>query len=180
MTDLPALSATALAFALLGAIAGAETPASLPHFPTVSGNSLAGKSFRLPDDFEAPLNLVFIAYQRRQQEDVDSWKPLTDDVKRRFPQVHVYELPTLARGNALFRGFIDGGMRRGIPDPAVRAATITLYVDKGRFNAALGIASEDQITVLLVRPSGDVLWRTGGRYRPDLQEALDALLSATV
>ncbi len=146
---------------------------ALHRFPNVVGKNLAGKVFRLPADFEAPLNLVFIAFQRRQQDDVDSWKPLVENVARRFPQVRVYEIPTLSRSYTLFRGFIDGGMRAGIPDPSTRAATITLYIDKGPYDESLGITSEDEITVMLVRPSGEIIWRATGRYDPARTPSLD-------
>jgi hypothetical protein len=64
----------------------------------------------------------------------------------------------------MMRSFIDGGMRRGIPDAAVRAATITLYIDKDPFKRSLGIASEDDIYVLLVDRAGTIHWRARGAY----------------
>ena len=74
------------------------------------------------------------------------------------------------------RGFIDGGMRNGIKDPAARAATITLYLDKQQFRHVLGIENEDSIAVLLVRRDGRVLWKSIGRYDPAKAPDLDALL----
>ncbi len=45
-------------------------------FPKVTGKNLDGKTFNLPGDFEAPVSLVFVAFDRKQQSDVDSWHPL--------------------------------------------------------------------------------------------------------
>jgi hypothetical protein len=151
-----------VAVALVGTAATASNAA--PMFPTVVGQNLSGRTMTLPADFRAPASIVFIAYAREQQMDVDSWKPLTADVKRRFPAIGVYEVPTLPKGDAFFRWFIDGGMRRGIPDTATRDVTITLYIDKKPFNDALTIRSEKEITLLLVTPSGTLLWRTTGTY----------------
>lgn len=156
--------------------ASAQTP-GLGHFPQVSGKNLDGTPLNLPGDFAGKVNLVFVAFAREQQSDVDSWKPLVDEVHQRFPDVKVYEVPVLSRSYSLFRGFIDGGMRRGIPDPAVRAATITLYIDKNPFDTALGATSEGAIIVLLVRPSGEILWRTTGRYDAANKPTLDPLLA---
>jgi hypothetical protein len=78
--------------------------------------------------------------------------------------LRVYELPTLGRGYRLMRPFIDGGMRRGIPDAAVRAATITLYIDKGSFRGTLGLPDEDRIYLLLVDREGRVWWRGEGAF----------------
>lgn len=148
-------------------------------FPTVTGKNLNGTVFHLPSDFAAPVNLVFVPFVRNQQSDVDSWKPFVSDLKSRHPRLGVYEVPTLSSGYSLFRGFIDGGMRSGIPDPAVRATTITLYIDKHAFDSALGIESESAITVLLVRPNGEILWRAMGRYDAANPPKLDEFLRET-
>ena len=145
-------------------------------FPNVTGKNLNGTAFHLPADFASPVNLVFVAFLREQQDDVDSWKPFVTELKAKYPQLGVYEVPTLSRGYALIRGFIDGGMRSGIPDPNVRATTITLYLDKGAFDRELGIDSETAITVLLVRPSGEILWRTTGRFDAAHAPQLDGYL----
>jgi hypothetical protein len=88
----------------------------------------------------------------------------------------VYELPTLARRYKLMRPVIDGGMRGGIPDPAVRAATITLYIDKDPFKRALGIPTEDRIQILLVDREGRILWQRSGPCTPSLRVELQAHL----
>lgn len=146
-------------------------------FPSVTSTNLEGKQFRLPQDFEGAANIVFVAFQQRQQRDVDSWIPSVKQTLRRFPHVRYYELPTLSGGYSFVRGFIDGGMRNGIADKTAREATITLYLNKAKFCASLGIASEDDITVLLVRPDGTLLWRTEGAYTPDKYQALTSVLS---
>ena len=146
-------------------------------FPAVTGQNLNGATVTLPGGFAAPASFVYIAYVRGQQAQVDTWKPFVAQVRTRHPALGEVELPTLPKSAGFFRGFIDGGMRNGIRDPAARAATITLYIDKPAFNAALAIASEDEITVLLVKPDGSVLWRASGSYAPEKTAALDAALA---
>jgi hypothetical protein len=148
------------------------------RFPNVTSTNLNGRTMHLPADFRAPASIVFVAFVRGQQAQVDSWKPFVDDLRRRFPAIGDYELPTLGKSAAFIRGFIDGGMRRGITDPATRDATITLYIDKAPFDAALGITSENDITVLLVRPDGTVLWRATGAYAAGKGDGLEAALPA--
>ena len=98
------------------------------------------------------------------------------------PGLRVYELPTLSGGLGIVRSFIDGGMRRGIPDSTVRAATVTLYIDKDPFKAALRIPDEDQIQLFLVERGGRIRWHAVGRYTPEvfgqLEGALGAITSA--
>lgn len=99
-------------------------------FPAVEGRNLEGRAFHLPADFEGDVNVVLVAFKREQQADVDTWTPVLQKLASRHRTMRVYELPTLGRRYRLIRSVIDGGMRGGIPDAAVRAATITLYIDK--------------------------------------------------
>ncbi len=155
----------------------AVAPDTLGLFPRVEGTNLEGEQFTLPSDFTGDLNVVLVAFQREQQSDVDSWMPFLKTLGTDQRDLRVWELPTLGRRYRLMRPFIDGGMRRGIPDAAVRAATITLYIDKQPFRESLGLPDEDRIFVLLVDRQGRVLWRSDGRF--DERKGA-ALRSATV
>lgn len=137
---------------------------TVPVFPQVNGSSLTKRKFSLPADFEGELNLVVIAFKRKQQEDVDTWMPYLRPLTADHAGLRVYELPVLPRSLTLMRGVIDGGMRGGIPDSAVRAATITLYINKTPFKKALAIASEDSIEVVLVDRAGEIFWRATGVF----------------
>lgn len=145
-------------------IVHANATDTLGRFPNVEGSNLEGEHFALPADFRGQLNVVLVAFQRDQQADVDSWMPFLKSLGERHPALRVYELPTLGRRYRMMRPFIDGGMRRGIPDRAVREATITLYIDKSPFREALKLGDEDRIYVLLVDREGRVLWRTEGLF----------------
>lgn len=137
---------------------------SVARFPRVEGSNLEGEHFVLPADFKGELNVVLIAFQREQQRDVDSWLPFLKTVTDSRNNVRIYEVPTLGRRYKLMRSFIDGGMRRGIPDKAVREATVTLYIDKTPFRRALQLADEDRIYVVLVDREGRVHWRADGPF----------------
>jgi len=151
---------------------------SVRRFPRVEGKNLEGKRFVLPADFEGKYNVVLIAFHREQQDDVDTWLPFLRPLAAPEGNVRVYELPTLNRGYRLMRGFIDGGMARGIPERATREATITLYIDKTPFKNALAIANEDSICTLLVTRDGEVLWRADGRFTPEAGSALTSALDS--
>ena len=151
---------------------------SVVRFPTVTGSNLEGRRFVLPTDFEGELNIVLVAFRREQQADVDTWMPFLKSISARHGSVRAYELPTLNRSYRMVRGFIDGGMARGIPEKATREATITLYIDKKPFKRALGIASEDLIRVLLVSRDGRALWHYDGSYDAKSAASLAALIDA--
>jgi hypothetical protein len=148
-----------------------------PRFPDVTGRSLTGRVMHLPADFEGDLTVAVVAFRRHQQEDVDTWTPQLRALAADHPGLRVYELPTLSSGYRIMRGFIDGGMRRGIPDSTVRAATVTLYIDKRPFKAALQISGEDSIQLFLVERGGRIRWRAAGRYAADRFAQLEAALA---
>jgi hypothetical protein len=118
----------------------------------------------LPGDFGGRANLVLVAFQRGQQADVDTWFAQARTLAAAHEELRWYEVPTLGAGWRPMRGWIDGGMRAGIPDTAQRARTVTLYPDKGPFRAALGIGSEATIHPLLLDRDGHVIWRTQGPW----------------
>ena len=142
------------------------------RLPAVSGSNLQRQRLNLPEDLEGEVNLVLIAFQQWQQRQVDTWLPFARRLEETYPALRYYELPTIQRLNVLARTFINEGMRAGIPDPVARERTITLYVDKGAFREALGLAGEENIYVRLLDRQGRVLWRAEGTFAPEKGESL--------
>ena len=144
------------------------------QFPRVTGSNLHRKKVSLPQDLEGELHLVLIAFQQWQQAQIDTWLPFARQLEESNPGVRYYELPTIQRLNVLARTFINEGMRAGLPDPVVRERTITLYLDKDEFRQALQLPHEDDIFVLLLDSSGQVLWRAEGAFTLENGESLTA------
>jgi hypothetical protein len=88
-----------------------------------------------------------------------------------------YELPTIYEMPSISRTFINEGMRAGIPDQTARERTITLYIDKDEFKSALGISSEDEISLFLVDKQGSIIWRSSGTYMKEKAKDLEAVLT---
>lgn len=144
----------------------------MTELPVVTGRNLQRQKKTFPTDFQGTLNLVFIAFLRRHQEVIDEWVPYVERLARENAQLCYYEFPTLSERGPLYRTFLNEGMRAGIPNDAARARTITLYLDKPAFRRALGIPDESQTWLYLFDRSGNVLWRTAGRYSKEKGEAL--------
>ena len=147
-------------------------------FPFVRGENLEGRAFTLPADLKGAYNLLFIAFQRDQQIDINSWLPFAKQLVKEYPALAYYELPTIYRGHPLFRWWLNTGMRMGIPDKKAREVTITLYLDKHTFRKALDMPDEERIYVLLVNRKGEVLWQVEGPFNEekgrDLKHALES------
>jgi hypothetical protein len=143
------------------------------QFPVVSGFNLERQKFEFPREFEGEFNLVLIPFQRWHQDIVDTWIPTAKKIEAEFPGFIYYELPTLTSMSTLCRTFLNEGMRAGIPDTTARQRTITLYLDKESFRAALDIPSENDIYLFLVDNQGEILWQSAGEFT---QEKANSLL----
>jgi ATP-dependent helicase YprA (DUF1998 family) len=115
------------------------------RFPTVIGSNLSGNQYSLPRDFEGKYGMAITAYQRLHQSSVDFWGPLLLRLTTHYHELHYCELLTLPQYGWLERSLIEGGMRGGIADKALRARAITLHIDAKEFNAAPGQATTEDI-----------------------------------
>lgn len=140
--------------------------------PRVEGSNLNRKKMVFPDDFAGQINLVFIAFLRWHQDLIDEWVPFVARLAEEFPALSYYEFPTLSRRGVIYRTFLNEGMRAGIPNPATRARTITLYLDKPAFRKALEIEGEQNIWLYLFDRSGEVLGRVEGKFTEEKGAAL--------
>ena len=145
-------------------------------FPTVNGSNLLRKKLTLPQDFQGNFNLLFIPFQQWQQNEVDSWMVLAKDLEEQHGNLVYYELPTIQTRNSFYKMFINEGMRAGIPNPKTRERTITLYLEKEDFRAALDMADEEHIYVLLIDRQGNEFFRTRGPHSPEGEVALRQVL----
>ena len=141
-------------------------------FPMVSGSNLLREKLTLPRDFQGRFNLVFIPFEQWQQMEVDSWMALAKELEEQFDGLVYYELPTIQSRNTLYKMFINEGMRAGIPNPKTRERTITLYLDKADFRAALDMNDEEHIYVLVVDRQGKEFFRARGPYSSERDAAL--------
>jgi hypothetical protein len=133
-------------------------------FPTVNGSNLLREKLTLPQDFQGKFNLIFIPFEQWQQMEVDSWMVLAKELEEQFDGLVYYELPTIQSRNSFYKMFINEGMRAGIPNPKTRERTITLYLDKADFRAALGMSDEEHIYILVVDRQGNEFFRARGPY----------------
>ena len=171
-----------LAFNRVGdrALAGLRhklAPTGAGELSPLSGRSRDGRSYELPGDLAKPYNLLAVAFRREQQAVVDRWLPWLIELEQRREDVAVYELPVLSSTYGPVRWFIGGEMTRGIPDPAARGRTVTVYTDVQQVVENLGLAGTDEIAVLVVESSGRILARELGGFEREKAERLATALT---
>ncbi|MEM8860583.1 MAG: hypothetical protein AAGD96_19845 [Chloroflexota bacterium] len=151
---------------------------SEPYFPETSGSNLLRQAYSIPADLEGELNIIFVAFLQNQQPIVNTWVPFAQEAEAQFAQVAYYEFPTLDGGSAVFRTFLNEGMRAGIPDPVSRERTITLYIDLDQFLQATDTPNINNMHTLLINKDGEILWRTTGRFTQEKGSELTGVLES--
>ncbi len=142
-----------------------------PPFPRLEAHDLLGAARVLPDDLPSEPTLVLLAFRRRQQADVDAWIAAV-------PGATAFEVPVIGRRWGPLRGWIDGGMARGIGDPEVCARTWTVYTDVAAAMRPLGIGDGSRIAVVVTASDGAVRAFARGRPQPGSLAAVRRALQA--
>lgn len=153
-------------------------------FPTVCGENLLGREFTIPYGLEGEFNLAMVAFEPTQHFLLQTWLPLLSQLSMQYDRFRYYELPTLGNLNDDQRTFFSQGMRRNIPDPAMREIVITLYLDKAAFCEALQVRGENTIYLFLIDREGEVLWRAEGiatqNKKDDLTKTLKQIYDSPI
>jgi len=131
------------------------------RFPTIQGTSLEQKRVAMPDDFLGKPTLLLIGYAQKAQFDIDRWilGALQADVK-----AAIVGVPTIAGMlPQMVQGFIDNGMRSGIPK-SDWASVVTVYEDAPKIIQALGNERPQSAYAVLLDKDGRIVWSSNIGY----------------
>ncbi len=146
-------------------------------FPLASGESLAGEATELPTDLSGSPAVLLVGYEQDSQFDLDRW---ILGLQQAEISVRALEVPTIPAGiPTMISGWIDNGMRRGIPQEDW-AGVVTLYgaeADKvARFTGTEKLLNG---RILLLDAQGVVRWFWDQGYSArrllHLDKAIEAL-----
>jgi hypothetical protein len=161
---------TALAVLLFVNLAFANAQPNLPKMSTVEAETLSEKALVLPRDLPSEKTVILIAFARKQQINIDTWINGMNLKEAKFAWI---ETPVIDPFYGLFSGFIQRGMRKGIPDSADRERTVTIFTSRVEFLKSMGLPeSTDSIYAVVVDRAGNVLSKAEGNYSAVKAEAL--------
>jgi hypothetical protein len=122
---------------------------------SATGQSLAGESVTIPDDFAGQKTLLLLGYVQDSQFDIDRWLIGLDMTQTR---IDVYEIPTIkGMFPRMFSTKIDDGMRKGIPK-SLWKGVITVYQDGDKVQRLTGNMSPNNARVLLLNEQGEIVY----------------------
>jgi hypothetical protein len=163
-------------FALPCALAAPQNAQSPPSavLPPVTAYALNRAKVTLPTDFDAPLNLLILFFQRDQQSVVEGWLPVV--TPGTAPTVQTWILPISPRENGLYKWWLNASLRGSLSPSQPRRYTVPLYVDKAKFLRSLQVSSEQEVVIMLTDKTGHVLWRTAGAVTDSKKSALNGFV----
>lgn len=133
------------------------TGMKMPDIETVS---LAGDTINLPRDTRGKYTVLCFAFVQKAQSLVDTW---TLPILEKYPsdEIFYYEIPMLAGGYKYVRGFIDGGMKRGVPQNLHRHVA-TYYGPLNRYKTELNMPDSKTVYLFLLDKQGIIVHREEG------------------
>jgi len=127
----------------------------------VQGNTLTKQAVTLPDSYRGKITLMLVGYTQKAQFDIDRWilGALQSDIK-----AEIVEVPTIAgMMPQMVQGFIDNGMRSGIPK-SDWASVVTVYEDAPKIIEALGNERPQSAYAVLLNKEGRIVWTSNSGY----------------
>lgn len=161
---------------MLSAAVPSQAPAAGGRLPSLSGDNLNSRRLTLPADLPADPALLFIAFHRDQQGQVDSWTRALND----SAAIPWLEVPVIEPSNAFVRAMIAGGMRRDISAPDIRERVLTVYTDPAVVAQAVGCLDYRKgLCVAVAERSGRIRLVLTGGYSPEsAKRVLEVLATA--
>lgn len=158
-----ALLLSALCFIVTGCSKTVTTPANVvsTSFPQVQGENLKQERISIPDYYRGKNTLLLIGYTQKTQFDIDRW--ILGVLQADIP-VEIVEIPTIAgMMPQMVQGFINNGMRKGIPQDDW-ASVVTVYEDAPKIIAALGNERPQSAYAVLLDKEGTIIWSSNLGY----------------
>ena len=120
-----------------------------------TGESLEGKTVVMPQDFSGQETLLLFGYKQDSQFDIDRWLIGLDMTQTK---VSAYEIPTIqGMLPRMFSGFIDSGMRKGIPKELWKGV-VTVYADGDKVQRFTGNLNPNNARVMLLNKEGAIVY----------------------
>jgi hypothetical protein len=125
-------------------------------FPTVTGESLSGRAVKLPTTFAGKTSILLVGYAQNSQFDIDRWLLGLSILKSPAALAEVPTIPGMIP--TFFSGYINDGMRRGIPKTDWGGVITTYGVEAERIAKATGNENPLPARVFLLDGEGRIIW----------------------
>ncbi|MFP4620693.1 MAG: hypothetical protein ACLFM7_05245 [Bacteroidales bacterium] len=130
-------------------------------FPAIEAETLSGEKITFPDVTKGKYAFILIAFKRQTQGEVDSWlDPFIKEFGKR-KSVTFYEIPMISKNWKWMSGWIDAGMRAGVPK-AKHDHVATYYGPLSKYFSHFNVEDTGTVYVFLLDKNGNIIYKTSG------------------
>lgn len=138
-----------------------DTSSTNESFPELTAKTLSGNKITFPGATEGKYALILMVFRRKTQDKIDSWlNPFIDEFAGN-KAVTFYEVPMIHSGWKFIGGWIDSGMRQGIPKEK-HDHVVTYYGPLKKYTEALKVDDLSDCYVFLLDKQGNTILRESG------------------
>ncbi len=128
--------------------------------PTTPGETLSGRHIVLADAVKGHTAVLVAGFSREGGMATGDWsKRIRADSA--FSGVEVYQVAMLAGAPGFIRGMIRSGMKKGM-SPIEQDFSVVLAEDQKLWETYFGVTTDKDPYVVLIDPSGKILWHGHG------------------
>ena len=144
--------------------------------PTLRGEFLTGRSAVLPEVASGRVALLLLGFTYDSRFEVEQWAKKFRAEFGKNPKVTFFEVPMIGGMAVMGKWFIDSGMRRGTPK-ADQENVITVYGGTDIWKQRVGFQDPKAAYLVLIDPTGKVLWKYSGAFDEATYEKLSAIVA---
>jgi hypothetical protein len=149
--------------------------AQIQPFPEIPAETLSRKKVIFPHHTRGKFAFLLIAFRRQTQGEVDSWlNPFVHDFAGN-KEITFFEIPMISGNWKWMSGWIDSGMRSGVPDEK-HDHVATYYGPLRKYFDYLDIRDPRTVYVFLLDKEGRIIWREIGPANENNYGELKSLL----
>jgi hypothetical protein len=146
------------------------------QLPPLKGEFLTGRTAVLPQVASGRVALLMLGFTYDSRFQVEAWaKRFRQDFDTE-PKVTFFEIPIIGGIARMGKWFIDSGMRRGTPK-ADHENVVTVYGGTDEWKQRVGFRDPKAAYLILIGPSGKVVWRYAGSLDQQRYSALSLEVS---
>jgi hypothetical protein len=139
--------------------------------PILRGQFLSGRPAVLPEAASGKIALLLLGFTYDSRFQVEAWGKQFRAQFGTDPRVTFYEVPMIGGLARMGKWFIDSGMRKGTPKSDYEHV-ITVYGGTDAWKQRVGFKDPNAAYLILLDPSGKVVWRHAGELDNQAYDAL--------
>lgn len=151
-------------------------------FPLLIGQTLDGKILELPESASGKYSLITMAFSEKSQSELESWlNPVYNKfivktgMMDEIYDVNVFFIPMFTGAKKSVMESVMKSMKAQ-SDPEIFPYVLFYKGELGLYEKELGLSEENKPYIFLLDPSGNVVFRSIGRYNDDKMLEIEKIL----